>query len=93
MGFTVGYLLFQWYFLAAVMFAGVYVFRYFHQTRQKYFHYAFAIAGFIAIAWISEIYWPIILGSAAFMLNKVLNTNKEVFWFEMAAGIPYIFLI
>ena len=91
MAFTVGYLLFQWYFLAAACFAGVYVFRYFHMTRQKYFHYAFAIAGFAAIAWISGIYWPMGLGAAGFVLG--LQSKRQVFLFEMGAGIPYLFLI
>ena len=93
MGGLVLYLLLQFYFLAAAMFAGVYVFRYFHMTRQKYFHYAFAIAGFAAVAWISEVYWPLLLGSGLYILHKVKKTNKEVFWFEMGAGIPYLFII
>lgn len=87
------YLILNFYFLAALLFFGVYVFRFFHQTRQKYFHYAFAIAGFVAVAWISEVYWPIGLGSLLFVLNKVKKTNKEVFWFEMGAGIPYLLII
>ena len=93
MGGLVLYLLLQFFFLAAAMFAGVYVFRYFHMTRQKYFHYAFAIAGFLAVAWISEVYYPLAIGAGLYLLNKYKKTNKEVFWFEMGAGIPYLFLI
>ena len=93
MGITILYLLLKFYFLAALLFFGVYVFRYFHRPGQKYFHYAFAAAGFAAIAWISEVYWPIGLGSLLFALNKVKKTNKEVFWIEMGAGIPYLLII
>ena len=93
MGFTIGYLLFQWYFISALLFFGVYVFRYFHRDGQKVFHYGFAGAGFSSIAFISGIYWPILLGLVVYIINKRKKTNKEVFWFEMAAGIPYLFII
>ena len=93
MFFVVTFLIGKTYYISAALFAGVYVFRYFHMARQKYFHYGFAILGFASLAYLSGIYWPLVLGSASFMLNKVLHTEKEVFWFEMTGGLPYLFLI
>ena len=93
MTFTVTYTAVKEYYASAAAFTLVYVFRYFHRKNQTPWHYAFAIAGFTAMAIQSWIFWPIILGSAVFILNKVLHTKREVFWFEMFAGIPYLLLI
>ena len=93
MVFVITFTLAKGYYWSSLCFAGVYVFRFFHMTKQRYFHYGFAALAFATIAFQSWIWWPRVVGSAAFMLNKVLHTKKEVFWFEMFAGIPYLFLI
>ena len=90
---VIGFLLGKEFYIAALGIGGVYAFRWFHIGKQKYFHYAFAISAFAALGWTSGIYWPLVLGAVLFLLNKFKKTNKHVFWFEMGAGIPYLFLI
>ena len=89
----IGFLLGKEFYISALALGGVYAFRWFHFKNQRIFHYSFAIIAFAALGWTSGIYWPLILGSGLFLLNKVKKTNKHVFWFEMGAGIPYLFLI
>ena len=93
MVFVITFTLAKGYYVSSLFFAGVYVFRFFHMTRQRYFHYAFAMLAFGAVAYQAWIFWPIVLGSLLFLINKVKKTTKEVFWFEMGAGIPYLLLI
>ena len=90
---VIGFLIGKEFYVSALCLMGVYAFRFFHIKGQRIFHYGFALTAFLALGYFSGIWWPLVLGSAAFMLNKVLHTNKEVFWFEMFAGIPYLFLI
>ena len=90
---VIGYLLGNGFYVSALALGGVYAFRWFHIGRQKYFHYAFAITAFASIGWQSGVYWPLVLGTLLFLWNKYRKTTKHVFWFEMGAGIPYLFLI
>ena len=90
---VIGFLLGKDFYISAAAIGGVYAFRWFHIKNQIYFHYAFAVTAFASIGWQSGIYWPLILGALLFLLNKIKKTGKQVFWFEMGAGIPYLFMI
>ena len=90
---VIGFLLGKEFYIAALALCGVYAFRWFHLGSQRYFHYTFAATAFAAMGWHSGIYWPLILGAALFILNKIKKTDNHIFWFEMGAGIPYLFLI
>ena len=92
-GGVVLFLLLKGYYVSAGSFALVYVFRFFHTKGQKTWHYLFAVIGFIAIAYQAHTWWPMGLGAILFVHNHEQKTTKEVFWFEMGAGIPYLFLI
>ena len=90
---VIGFLIGKEYYISALAIQGVYAFRWFHLGNQKYFHYTFALLAFLALGWQSGIYYPLLIGSVLFLLNKLKKTGKHVFWFEMGAGIPYLFLI
>ena len=91
MAFLIGFLTGHHYYYSAFFFAMVYVFRFFHMKNQRIWHYGFASLAFASVAWFSGVYWPIVLGAFGYGLFK--RTGKHVFFFEMAAGIPYLFLI
>ena len=90
---VIGFLIGNGYYISAAGLGGVYAFRWFHIRNQIIFHYAFAGLAFAGLGWQSGIYWPLILGASLFLLNKIKKTGKHVFWFEMGAGIPYLFII
>ena len=90
---VIGFLLGKEFYLSALALVGVYAFRWFHIKNQLYYHYSFAVAAFAGLAWTSGVYYPLIIGAALFILNKIKKTGKHVFWFEMGAGIPYLFII
>ena len=89
----IGFLLGKTFYISALALMGVYAFRYFHRKNQRFFHYMFAIIAFAMMGVHSGVYWPLIVGSVLFLINKIKKTDKHVFWFEMGAGIPYLFLI
>ena len=83
----------QEYYVSAGCLSLVYVFRYFHRKKERTYHYIAASLGFAGLAFQSGIFFPIVLGICAYLINEIFKTKKQVFWFEMAAGIPYLFLI
>ena len=90
---VIGFLIGKDFYYTALALTGVYAFRWFHIGKQLVFHYAFAGLAFATLAIFSGVYWPIIAGVLLYAWNKYKKTGKHVFWFEMAAGIPYLFLI
>ena len=75
--------------IASLAFAGVYIFRDFHKTRQQYFHYASAVIGITVLGWqlfgwYASIPVALALGGAAL----VHRWKKHIFVFEVITGVP-----
>ena len=93
-GFVVAFTAYHGYYASAVSFALVYVFRRFHNTKQKALHYVAAFAGFGMLALHSGHWLPIGLGALVYVTERlVVKSGKEVFWTELAIGIPYLYLL
>ena len=91
MTFAFTFLLMQGHFVSALGIAGVYIFRYFRDTKQDELHYLFAALVFGALAYDLG-YYPIIAGVLAAVITKLLRKDQFLFWFEVAGGAGFIYL-
>ena len=93
-GFVVAFTAYHGFYASAISFSLVYVFRRFHNAKQKSLHYVAAFLGFGMLALHSGHWLPIILGAIAYGTERFLvKDGKEVFWTELAIGIPYLYLL
>ena len=74
-------------YLSAACFALVYVFRYFHNTRQMYFHYLAAIGGFVSACVGIGDFNPLWIGAGAALIAYLLKDKSYVFIFEIVASV------
>ena len=92
--FVVGFTAYHGFYASAVSFALVYVFRRFHNAKQKSLHYVAAFLGFGMLALHSGHWLPIGIGALVYITERLLiKSGKEVFWTELAIGIPYLYLL
>ena len=90
---VIGYCIFFGAYITAVGFSLVYVFRYFNFKYEETPHYVGASIGFIGLMLHTEVVWPCVVGLIAVLALKLLKNKSYIFWFEMIAGLPYLYYI
>ena len=93
MGLAIALSIYSGAYITTVGFSLVYIFRYFNFQTEMHPHYVGAFIGFVGLVLHTEVYWPVLLGTGAVILLKILKDKNYIFWFEMAAGLPYIYYL
>ena len=93
LGLVVGLCIYKGVWISAVGFSLVYIFRYFNFKNEEIPHYVGAGIGFTGLVLHTSVVWPIGAGLIAILACKLLKKDSYIFWFEIVAGLPYIYYL
>ena len=93
MGLAIALSIYSGAYITTVGFSLVYIFRYFNFQTEMHPHYVGAAVGFTGLMLHTDVVWPALLGAILAIILHIFKNKNYIFWFEMIAGIPYIYYL